>query len=428
MAGSQLSLTICAYDGRGYFGGPLEWYKRLAPALREVGIETRFLFITDHPPAECGTYRYLKDAGFNCRALPRHSLSQLRDYTEPRVRWILRQLRRNPPDLFLANLSVPACFAARWAREAGIPSAPVVHSDDPFYTAMAEEFLGQPGPYRFEVVVCVSRMLEQSLQARGSGRIEHIPCGTPVPSRRTEWPGNGPLRIAYVGRLVDKAKRIGLLADAFCRAVLAVPGTEAILIGDGPQRMEVEQIIQSHGCGGRVTLTGRMDSSGIQERLLDCHVIVLLSDFEGLPMALLEGMACGAVPVCLSIRSGIPELVEHEQTGLLVQDRGESFVEAIRRLRTDRALWERLSAAARQRIEARYSMPVVARQWRDLIESLRVPPAGRRPIRIPHRLKLPPVHPGLAGDDRRWPGWGGYARRQFHRIGRRCGRQSLEPG
>ena len=98
----------------------------------------------------------------------------------------------------------------------------------------------------------------------------------------------------------------------------------------------------------------------------EAHVLVLLSDFEGLPIALMEGMACGLVPVCFKMRSGIPELVEDGVTGLLVSDRGDEFVRAIARLHNDRNLWERLSLSARSRIAADYSLNACAEKWMDL--------------------------------------------------------------
>ena len=415
-------ITITAYDGHGYFGGPLEWYKRLAPALREVGVETDFLFITDHKPELCGTYMALKRAGFECHALRRHSLTQVRDNTEGRIRWILKRLQANPPDLFVPNLSVPGYFAGRWAQEAGIPAVPVIHSDDDFYRGMTEEFLVRPGPFQLKAAVCVSAMLTESLRSRcpDAVLVERIPCGTPIPEQQTRWPGDGPLRIAYVGRFVDKQKRIGLLAEAFCRAVREVASVEAVLIGDGLERRAAEQIVADMDCGGRVVLTGRIDSTAIQDHLLGCHVIVLLSDSEGLPIALIEGMACGLVPVCLDIRSGIPELVEHGRTGLLVQDRGEDFIAAIRQLRDQPELWWKLSQAARRKVEGDYSMASVAGQWKQLAERLREAPTERKPIQVPRKLDLPPVHPALAGDDRRWPGWASFLGHQLRRALRHC--------
>ena len=414
-----MRITICAYDGEGYFGGPLEWYKRLAPALRDIGVEARFLFITDSEPHLCGTYGRLKKQGFDCQALRRHSLTQLRDNTEARVRWILKHLRRAPPDLFVPNLSIAGCFAGRWAQEAGIPVVPVVHSDDDFYMAMTAEFVVKTGDFRLAAAACVSRMLEESVRRRGPATfVERIPCGTCIPQKNAVW-SDGVFRIAYVGRFVEKGKRVRDLTHAFCSATSWVEGVEAVLYGDGPERSAVEQIVRDRGCETTVRVAGKIDSALIQEKLLECHAIVLLSELEGLPIALMEGMACGLVPVCLDVRSGIPELVEHGETGLLVKDREDDFVSAIRELRNDRDLWQRMSHAARRKMEREYAMPVVARKWQSLAESLRADGGRVRPVRVPWRLSLPPVNRCLAGDDRRWGSSYAYLGRQVRRVARR---------
>jgi colanic acid/amylovoran biosynthesis glycosyltransferase len=418
-----VKIIFCAYDGRGYFGGPLEWYKRLAPALRGIGIETGFLFITDHKPELCGTYMALREAGFECHALRRHSLTQLRDNTEARVRWILRHLREDPPDIFVANLSVPACYAARWAREAGIPTFCIQHSDFDFCTEMMNAFVRKDGAFRLTGTICVSHALYQvTAQCCGSGpRVEFLPYGVPVPAVKAKWAPER-LRIAYVGRLAEEQKRICDLTQAFCRATSEVDGVDAVLFGDGKERGAVEQVIHGSGCGSTVHLAGQIDSAHIQDELLKrrIQVVVLLSDYEGLPIALLESMACGLVPVCLNIRSGIPELVKHEETGLLVEDRGDSFVQAIRRLRMDRELWEGLSTSARDLVHSRYSMDMVAQRWRALAENQITDAAERSPIQIPRYLDLPPVNETLSSDDRRWPGWLTFVRRQACRLIRHC--------
>lgn len=424
-----MRITICGYDGHGYFGGPIEWYKRLGPALRDIGVEVDFLFITDHAPKLCGTYLQLKREGFHCRALRRHSLTQLRDNTEGRVRWILRQLRRRPPDLFVANLSVSACFAGRWVQEAGIPAVCVLHSADTFYEGMAERFLHEPGPFRLQVGVCVSEALEALTRERVSSdrsKIVRIPCGTPVPAQVAAW-NKQTLRIVYVGRLVEKAKRASEVARAFCRVTREVDNTEAVIIGDGSAKAAVERIVANAG-NARVSCLGRIDSSRIQDELLKCQVFVLLSDFEGLPIALMEAMACGVVPVCLDIRSGIPELVKHEETGLLVKDRGDNFVRAIRQLREQPDLWWRLSRAARAKVKREYSTQFVAGRWKRMAERLQAEAGDTHPIKIPGRLDLRPLHTRLAGDDRRWPGWGRYLAHQIRRFKRHIpvgGREAL---
>jgi glycosyltransferase involved in cell wall biosynthesis len=249
-------------------------------------------------------------------------------------------------------------------------------------------------------MVCVSRELESQLKDRRPGGtvVERIGCGVPVPPR-TVTRLKEVLRVGYVGRLAEEQKRISEVTEAFCRVAREISDVECVLYGDGPERSVVERLLASKGANLPVRLAGRIDSQHIQEHLLECDVIVLLSDYEGLPIALMEGMACGCVPVCLEMRSGIPELVEHETTGLLVKDRGQGFVAAIRRLHEEPGLWERLSAGARARIEAGHSSEASADRWAELIRKLHADAVERRPIRLPRRLGLSPVHPALASAD-----------------------------
>jgi hypothetical protein len=111
--------------------------------------------------------------------------------------------------------------------------------------------------------------------------------------------------------------------------------------------------------------------------------MVLLSDFEGIPIALMEGMATGLVPVVTPIRSGIPELVFDGETGYIVPDREASFVDVIRRIRLDPALWQRLSVAARRHFEEGFSPEVVVEAWTRHIGG------SPAPFHSPDSLELP---------------------------------------
>jgi glycosyltransferase involved in cell wall biosynthesis len=210
------------------------------------------------------------------------------------------------------------------------------------------------------------------------------------------------LRLAYVGRLVEDAKRISLVARALDRVTSEIDGIEVTIYGDGPERSSVERILADTRTG-RVRLAGHLPHERIHSELVNSHVIVLLSDYEGSPMAVMEGMACGCVPVCLSIRSGIPDLVEDGATGLLVEDRGESFTSAIRRLKNDRYLWQRLSIAAREKVVAEFSLDACAENWSQFIQTLcHESPAEQRLV-FPNRIRLPNFDPVFAAEDRRLP-------------------------
>jgi colanic acid/amylovoran biosynthesis glycosyltransferase len=296
-----------------------------------------------------------------------------------------------------------AYYAGRWLREAGIPTIGICHGGGMmnFYPGLLDEFVLGRSAYQVSALVCVSKWLEQAVLERNPKGVlvRNIPCGVPIPESVAKKP-NGRLRLAYLGRLVEEQKRISEVTRGLCRAVHEIPGTEALIYGDGPARAAVEQIIREEGNGLPVQLVGFVENNQILKELLDCHAVVLLSDHEGLGLSLLEGMAAGVVPIALRGAAGVTEFVVDGLTGLLVGDRDDEFVAAVRRLREDPALWEQLARSARAKVEADYSDKACAARWQELFHKLINSSGPRKPLRIPRRLlNLPFVHPTLASLD-----------------------------
>ena len=385
----MLKVTFCTYDKPDSVGGPFSWLQRLLPALRAYGIEPRCLVLLHH--GDTGpTLEALQAQGIPCESVLCHSR------TEDRVRWILERLRQHPPDVFVPNLPVAAYFAAGWVRRAGIPTVGILHSDDPYYRAIQEEFVFGTRKYQLSALACVSLELENQVVARRpeTTGVWRLPYGVSIPEKTvSRLPGT--LRLAYVGRLAKEQKQILEVTRALCRVVTEIPATTAVIYGDGPEKAEVEMILAAEGADLDVHLGGVLPNGQVQKVLLECDVIVLLSDYEGLPIALMEAMACGCVPVCMRMRSGIPELVEDGVTGLLVDDRGDAFVAAIRRLQEEAMLWERLSVAARKKILTEFSDQVYDHKWAALITETAQTPNLKTPIVIPRGFRLPPRHAHL---------------------------------
>ena len=102
-------------------------------------------------------------------------------------------------------------------------------------------------------------------------------------------------------------------------------------------------------------------ASNLSADLRAADVFVYLSESEGLGSAILLAMAAG-VPVVASAAGGIPELVRHERTGLLVQNDAGSAAAALRRLQADPALRRRLASAARVRALEEFSDTMMVRE------------------------------------------------------------------
>ncbi len=395
---SRLTIDFCGYDKTELAGGPMVWLQRLLPAIALQGFNVR-LRLFSWSDAEQGVLFQQ----FTKHGIPVFFQS-MKD-TQTNVRSLIDNVSQDPPDIFVANHVTPALFASRWIRAAGIPTLAVLHSDDAFYRGVQDVFVCGAERDSVSLVSCVSSEIERQLIARGvpSDRRARIPYGIPLPEETAQFDGNS-LRLCYVGRLAEEQKRISEVVRAMCRIVRSQRGTSAVIYGDGPDRQSVEQLLADEAAGLDVRLAGDLPNSMVQSTLArECHVFVLLSDYEGLPIAMLEAMAAGLVPVCLDIRSGIPELIQHEVTGLLVENRVEAFDAAIRRLCSDPSLCRTLSANARRLVEAGYAEQQSNNLWAEQFRALASSATTRKTIRVPTRLNLPAAHPGLSCEDWRLP-------------------------
>lgn len=387
----RLRVLLCAYDSVQFHGGPHNWVCRFVPSLVLRGLDVRVCLLSWDEPHNGMAYSILREHGVDV------CTRQFAD-TESNVRWLLDEARDFFPDVFIANNVLPAFFATRYLRHANVICIGVIRSLDTFYDALTDRFAIAASPDRLTGIVFVSTFLLDRFTTRCTEvSARAIPSGALVPSTAA-LDSNAVLRIAYVGRLVVEAKQVLLVAKALIRATSEVDGVEATIYGDGDERLSIERLIDESDAD-LVKLAGHLSSSELQARLQNTHVIVLLSDYEGLPMAIMEGMTCGCVPVCLRIPSGIPELVENGVSGILVDDRDDSFVDAIRALKNDPNLWKQMSAAARDRVVQNYSMDAVTDRWMELLNSFGSISTSR--VVAPPEMVLPEYDPVFAAEDRR---------------------------
>lgn len=163
------------------------------------------------------------------------------------------------------------------------------------------------------------------------------------PRGRRPGGSNGPLRAVFIGRLIDnKGPDVALAAVALVRS----NGGDVTLavLGDGPMRERLEASTRRFGIEDAVTFAGHVD--GVADRLREADVLLRPSYTEGLPLAVLEAMACG-VPVICSTVPGNTEVVQHDVNGLHTPAGGVAEVaEALSLLDRDRGLLRRLACAA----------------------------------------------------------------------------------
>ncbi len=385
-----LKVDIVAYDDDQAVSGPASWAVRMPPLLRERGLDVRLLLLN----WGCGEHGMIARA---CRNTQVPYFTQKFGSTDENIRWILSKIKQQRPDIFICNHVIPGLLLGGTLKDSGIPSVGILRSDDPFYHAMIERFVAGRAKDALSAIVGVSQFLSDLARSANSNLIVDTICsGTPVRNETARW--QTPLNIVYAGRFIDEQKRIHLTTEALINTCREVPGTSAVMIGEGPALKSVQERISKSGAPIRVT--GRVDPGEATRLIGGAQVQVLFSDYEGLPTSLLEGMSAGVVPICTNMRSGIQELVNHGLTGFIISDPRTDLPAVIRSLSTERATWESISASARQRVLSDFSLDASADRWVDLIQRLHS--TRNKSLEIPATVAdICPPDPRFAREDNR---------------------------
>jgi glycosyltransferase involved in cell wall biosynthesis len=182
--------------------------------------------------------------------------------------------------------------------------------------------------------------------------------------------GNRPLEIVYLGRLADNK---GVFEIVEAARILRDRGIDMrfSFAGNGPAERPLRAAIDAASLGGRVALLGAVFGATKQQLWQRADAFAFPTYHrEGLPYALLESMAAGAVPV-ISPVGAIPDVMQHDVHGLFVPSHNPlALAGALERLNGDRGLLLRLAVAGRKRIEDQYSVARVAADFRQLYASL----------------------------------------------------------
>jgi len=184
-----------------------------------------------------------------------------------------------------------------------------------------------------------------------------------------EVPLNGPL-IVGCGRL-HRQKGFDLLIEAF--ADLDDARTRLVILGEGSEREALEALSRSKGVADRVLMPGF--ESHPEKWLAQATLFVLPSRWEGFGHVLVEALAAGVPVISTWAPHGPADILNDGETGIMVPTGSAAALgAAIDRLLIDKGLCGRLAEAGRKTAQ-RFSLPVIAKRYADLIESV----AGKNP-------------------------------------------------
>lgn len=260
-------------------------------------------------------------------------LAEIFDAPDERTAFLVHLGRSRDATRVLTSSSTEA-IAALPALKAAIPglkTANLLHNDvaDSVFRAAAA------ASDMIDSHIVVARRIRAALEDLGVApdRIAHVPSGIAPPAcddgavnRLDLGEADAPL-LVWIGRLATEKRPVAFV-DILARIAAGSP-VRGIIVGDGPERPAVEAAIARHGLGSRIRLTGQLQPAALAEVYAAANALVLTSEVEGMPLVVLEALACG-LPVAATDVGDIADLLAGKPYGLLVApDRVQDLAGAI---------------------------------------------------------------------------------------------------
>lgn len=315
---------------------------------------------------------------------------------DERAQRLAKWVKSERPDTYLLSNSTDTGWLALPLLPADLPVLSISHNDVSAYYEPLRHYR-QFVDLAIGVSIEISRKLT-TVAYMPDDRVQRIPYGVPTLTKSDAERRIGScstkttLRIGYIGRIIQGQKRVFEMV-AVARE-LADRGIDFRLdiVGDGPDRPALQSEFDSVGLADHVYFWGWLTGNVLSARYAECNVFLLMSEYEGLPVALLEAMGQALAPVVSRTASGNAEVVRDGENGFLMPIGDVSgFASRLAELARDPS---RLAAVRRAAWETsqEYTVARMVDRYRECLAGLTARgtrPAGAFPVMASCRSRYP---------------------------------------
>ena len=265
----------------------------------------------------------------------------------------------------------------------------VLHADEPHYYSLAKRYKDS-----LDFFVCVSQRITNTLKALDLGidadRIDTIPCGIPLPDFKPLASNNQLLTIVYAGRITQYQKRVFDI-PVICKLLReqSVP-FQLSIIGSGHDQKYLEEQMVNAALEKHVNFLGWLSKEQIFECMRVSDLLILTSDFEGMPIAVMEALSCGCGVVSTRV-SGVEDYEFHPLANNCVwlYDIGD-VSGAVRKIaEAKEVLRDTRQAAARSLAEAEFDIGLCLKKYLKAFEGIKMTfkkPSRKKAFSLPRYI------------------------------------------
>lgn len=287
------------------------------------------------------------------------------------LRWLYKLASDNGkkrPDILYSQFVFNTCVATRLMKEFGLPLAGIEHLARYNNAVLTKDtqLMTKAAYSDIDRIITVSSTLRESLK-KHTGKDSVVIRNTV--GREFYYAGHtstDTFRLVSVGSL-EYRKGFDLLIKALSNIGMNGQEWHLHIIGDGPERNTLQNMISESGVDKRITIEGKKGKEEIADMLRQCDAFVLPSRNENFSVAVLEAQACG-LPVIASLCGDIKECVDDSNGMIFPVDDDVALKHCIEKMMSEHSKYDRKYIA--DQFQSRFGSEVIARKLTEVFESV----------------------------------------------------------